>query len=458
MNEPIPISLFQLTNLIKKTLQENLSGPYWIIAEIAEIMINVNGHCYIELVEKEEEGVIISKAKATIWAYTFRILKPYFETTTGQSLSQGMKVLVKVYIEFHELYGLSLNIQDIEPSYTIGEIEKKRQVTIDKLKKEGVIDMNKDLELPVVIQNIAIISSQTAAGYEDFINQTENNNYGYHYNCKLFPAIMQGKEAVDSIIKALNQIFLYENKFHIVIIIRGGGSQLDLNCYDEYLLAYNIAQFPLPVITGIGHTKDNTVTDMVAHLSLKTPTAVAEYLISHNAAYEQRIEEIVTELIDIMHNVIENQNNYINTIGHEIHYKTLNKLSKINEKLTLTIHKIENGFFNEINRKKNKLSEISNILSRKAKIYNNDEWNRIKTVQNQLKLSLKILWDKHHQKLEKYKHSIELLDPVNVLERGYTITQKQGKIIKSVKQIDIEDEIETHFKDGKINSRIVSKK
>ncbi|MGM0505145.1 MAG: exodeoxyribonuclease VII large subunit, partial [Bacteroidota bacterium] len=268
------ISLLELNQSIREKIKFNFPESIWVVAEISELKINRNGHCYLELIEKEAISEnIIAKSRATIWAFTFRMLKPYFESVTGHELISGLKILVQVTVEFHELYGFSLNITDIDPNYTLGDLAQKKAETLRKLEEDGIINMNRELEFPIVPQKIAVISSETAAGYQDFMHQLTHNKYGYTYYIKLFPAIMQGLKAEESIIDTLERIFQHDHFFDIVVIIRGGGSQADLNCFNNYLLAANVAQFPIPVLTGIGHDKDESIVDLVACQKLKTPTA-----------------------------------------------------------------------------------------------------------------------------------------------------------------------------------------
>jgi exodeoxyribonuclease VII large subunit len=264
------ITLFQLNTTIRDTLKTYVRDSYWVVAEIAQVKENFNGHCYLELFEKDQASDrIIAQAKATIWATTYRMLKPYFETSTSRKFSSGLKVLICVKVDFHEVFGLSLNITDIDPTYTLGDLALKKAETIRQLKEENVFDMNHELELALVPQRIAIISSKTAAGFTDFITHILSNPFQYKFELCLFPASMQGDKAEESIISALEQINEAESLFDAVVIIRGGGSQTDLSCFDNYWLATHIAQFPLPVLTGIGHEQDDSVVDMVAHTRLK---------------------------------------------------------------------------------------------------------------------------------------------------------------------------------------------
>ena len=279
------ISLYALTALIHRTIDQGLPGAYLVIAEIQSMSVNRSGHAYLDLVEKSENGErIISQARATIWAGQFRMIKAYFETTTGRMLQPGIKIMVKAKVTYHEIYGLSLNITDILPEYTAGEIAMQRQRTINQLKSEGIFDMNKGLPLPKLVQRIAVISSATAAGYGDFTKQLTGNPYGYTFRSTLFEAVVQGDGAAASIIQQLDCIAEIRDEFDCVVIIRGGGSKTDLACFDQIAICQHICQFPLPIITGIGHDRDESIADLVANTPLKTPTAVAQFLIdrAHN--------------------------------------------------------------------------------------------------------------------------------------------------------------------------------
>ena len=291
-------SLFELNHHIKNIIKTGTDAAYWVRSEISEIKVNTNGHCYLELVEKDEKSDYPkARSRATIWASAFRMIRPYFESTAGTALSAGIKILVKVTVDFHEVYGLSLNIIDIEPSYTVGELALKKQEIISRLTEEGVIDMNRELEFPVLPKRIAVISSKTAAGYGDFADQLLNNAYGFKFHIKLIQAFMQGEEAESSVIEALETIHRHIDLFDIVAIIRGGGAQADLAYFNNYRIALHVAQFPLPVLTGIGHEQDDTVVDIVAHRRLKTPTAVAEFLVSCFIDTEEQLNLLAGELV-----------------------------------------------------------------------------------------------------------------------------------------------------------------
>ena len=287
------MTLLQLQQRIKQGIESSVPAPVWITAEIGEMNIHGSGHCYLDLIDYGASGEksqrVEAKARGVIWSSSFRMLKPYFENTTGARLAKGLNVLVKVQVAYSNLYGLSLNIIDIDPSFTVGALEMQRNRTIQRLKDEGCMDMNGQLDLPALPRRLAVVSSATAAGYRDFMKHMGENEYGFRFSTTLFPALMQGEEAPSSIICALDAIAARADEFDAVVIIRGGGAAMDLVCFDDYELAVNIAQFPLPVITGIGHDHDYHIADMVAHTWLKTPTAVADFFVEVFMQQEQYI-------------------------------------------------------------------------------------------------------------------------------------------------------------------------
>ena len=293
-------SLSELCTEIQEVVENDLLERYWVRAEIASL--STRGHCYMELVEKAEDNTLAAKVRATCWNNVYGLLSAYFIHETGQALRIGMQVLVEVSVGFHPVYGLNLNIWNIDPTYTQGDLAKQRQATIRRLKEDGVIDMQKSLEVPTLVRRVAIISAAGAAGYGDFCDQLTNNRYGYKFELSLFAAIMQGDNAPKSIISALNQIVKEEDQWDIVVIIRGGGASTDLGCFDDYELANHCAQFPLPILSGIGHTRDMSIVDMVVHTSVKTPTAAAEWLI-------ERIEEQI-EVITLLSSRLQRATQY----------------------------------------------------------------------------------------------------------------------------------------------------
>ncbi len=451
-------TLRELTVVIGKTIVDSFPGRYWLIAEINEIRENINGHCYLELVEKDPElDTIVARTKATIWAYTWRMLGPYFETSTSQSLAKGMKILVEVNIEFHEIYGLSLNIKDIDPAYTIGDLQRKRAETIKKLEKEGIINMNKALPFPILPARIAVISSPMAAGYEDFTHQITNNKQKFRFNLTLFPALMQGNNAGKSITDALDAIFEQESLFDLVVILRGGGSASDLNTFDSYEIAAHIAQFPLPVITGIGHERDNTIAGMVANINLKTPTAVAEYLIGKYQELDKNISNLSGRLSARVTSILE-QNKYL---------------------ITTTLRYLPQVVENKLRDKGRHLKSAGSILARSAtnfmqqKIYilnsghsrfgltAKNYLNRLKKNQEDIRNNFlpdktRVFIRRNTDKLILFTTTIDLVDPENILKKGYALVLKNGEIVKNTKQINDGDTLETKFQDGRITSKVIN--
>ena len=439
--------------------------------------MNRSGHCYLVLIEKQENGdAIIAQAKATIWSYTFRMLQPYFESTTGQPLTEGIKVLLCVSVEFHELYGYSLNVRDIDPTYTLGDMARRRREIIIRLQNEGVADMNKELTLPLVPQKIAVISSLTAAGYQDFLDQLLNNPARYLFQVKLFPAIMQGNQAESSIIGALEQIFLYENFFDAVVIIRGGGSQADLSCFDNYNLAYYITQFPLPVITGIGHEKDDSIVDLVAHARLKTPTAVAEFLISGVTQFDMHLDELKNRFVVIIEDMLEDAMNDIEQFTRTIIPLSREKITKSENQLSKTIWILDNYIKVFIQNQNFKLGKKEEHLHHEFKNYTrqqlslvekttrsfsallqriiilNDDQLRKKRQRSENRIRI-ILSEKNHF-LELAHQKAMLTDPHKILARGYSITTYKGSALKDADRLENNALIETRLFKGIITSEV----
>ena len=298
MEQKSHITLAQLQGIISIALADALPLPVWVCAEVADIKINASGHCYIELIEKNEKtGATEAQARATIWRSQVMSTVGRFEQESGQRLTKGMKILFKAIVSHHAVYGMSLQIQQIDALHTIGDMERRRQMTIEQLQKDGVWDMNREQPMPLVVQRVAVISSATAAGYRDFMMELARSNYALH--TELFEAIMQGERSDESIVAALYAIAARAEEFDAVAIIRGGGSTGDLECFNSYHLAFAVTQMPLPVLTGIGHDKDTSVTDMVAHTMLKTPTAVAQWIDQRATDFDGALEYCAISLRDI---------------------------------------------------------------------------------------------------------------------------------------------------------------
>ena len=293
MSSENPLSLSRLNSMVRAAIEEQLPLKYWVTGELSEVRATSVGHCYIELVERDEAtGEISAKARGTIWSRVYSLLRPYFLEQTGREFSVGLKVLLQVSVNFHEVYGFSLDVCDIEPAYTIGDMARQRMLIVQRLTDEGVINLNKELTFPLLPKRVAVISSASAAGYGDFCDQLNGNLYGFNFRVQLFPAPMQGSKVEEGIISALNAIACDLDSWDVVVIIRGGGATSDLSCFDTYDLANNCAQFPLPVVTGIGHQRDDTLLDIVAHTRVKTPTAAAELLIHTMLVQAEKIENL----------------------------------------------------------------------------------------------------------------------------------------------------------------------
>lgn len=404
-------SLHELTSHISEVMRVNFETPLWIRAEISEFRENANGHCYLEFIEKDiNSDAIFAKIKGTIWVNTYRMLKPYFESSTGQALRAGLSVLVAVTVDFHDVYGLSLNIRDIDPEFTLGAQAARRQEIIRQLEADGVTEMNKSLEIPTLPQRIAVISSATAAGYDDFCNQLGNNPKQFVFYPKLFPAIMQGDQAAPSIIEALDKIFEHMEAFDVVVMIRGGGATTDMACFDSYDLAYNCAQFPLPIIAGIGHQRDLSIVDMVAHTSVKTPTAAAELLIDKMSIAREQMTDAYTAIYQLLSRRVQQQQQLMTQSGWRIRHALQNKTSV--KKIQLEKHK------------------------------------------SRLSTAIKLIINNQQNKLTLLDKSIERHSPAFLLQYGYTITTINGKKITSVKEIKSGNKVHTYLSDGDFGSTV----
>ena len=421
------ITLYELNRLVREVIECEMPDEYWVEAELSECRES-RGHCYMELIQKEERTATpIAKASAKCWASKWMVIRPYFERTTGQRLHAGMKVLLKVYPQFHEAYGFSWIVTDIDPTYTMGDMARKRQEIIRQLKEEGVFDLQKELELPLFCQHIAVISSETAAGYGDFCNQLADNPYGFQFRTQLFPAIMQGEGVEQSIINALERIYASQGVRHFVrpdltkcltpcevfdcvVIIRGGGATSDMSGFDTLALAENVANFPIPIITGIGHDRDESILDMVSHTRVKTPTAAAALLIEHLKAVldalnnaQDRISRILTITLTRQNAAIDSQN----------------------QRLTASVQR--------------------RIVSERA---------RIEAFEQRIPMLTERRLTQEKHRLEIIEEKTRMLDPTLLLKRGYSITLHNGKAVKDAQALKTGDEIETRLSEGTIKSII----
>lgn len=406
------LSLLELNGRVKSTLQFEMPDAYWVQAEISSISPSGQGHCYLELVQKDTTGRnFLAKAKANIWRGTWLKLKPYFEAQTGETLKVGMKVLLQVTVTFHEVYGYSLVVQDIDPAYTMGDMARRRKEILEQLARDGVIGLNKELEIPALPHRIAVISSATAAGWGDFRNQLDGNIYGFRFYVKLFPALMQGDDVERSVVSAMNAVAARRDDFDLVVIIRGGGAVSELSCFDSYNLAFNIANFPLPVITGIGHERDDTVADVVAHTKVKTPTAAAEFIINRVFDTASELENLTRRMSD----AITGRMNAENV-----------RIERLSQKLP--------SLFAVLRTRQEQLLETVWIRS-------------VNGVRN--------LITAQTHKLEILDKTLAAADPAVILKRGYSLTRAGGRVVKSASDLKKGDRLTTVFADGSVESEII---
>ncbi len=452
------LSLTELQFIIRDSLYMSLPDMYWVIAEISELNENQAGHCYLELIEKQtDDKNIRSRARGIIWSSRYRFLKSLFENMTGETLRSGIKVLIKVKVEYHEIYGLSLIITDIDPSFTIGEMAIKKQLIIKQLEQEGVFSMNKELDFPLFPRRIAIISSRNAAGYTDFINHLRQNSYGYIFYTAFFESAMQGDETEQGIIKSLDKIGENYIMFDLVVIIRGGGSQTDLSWFDNYNIAYYITQFPLPIITGIGHDKDLSVTDMVAYLALKTPTAVADYIIDSVVRVESHLAEMSSEIRNLSQHIVEKNKNRVESSKMRLLPLSRIMVSGIKDKLSDEIIAIINIGKKYIYKAGTISATQRSELVSAAKSFSAAKRLYIEEMHRRLNILTLSNLSSRNGKVTSLENTLNILNPENVLLRGYTITSLNGRILKKSDKIKKEDLIDTQFADGRVKSKVVSK-
>ena len=428
------ITLYELNCLVREVIESEMPSEYWVEAELSECRES-RGHCYMELIQKDERTATpIAKASAKCWANKWMLIRPGFERTTGQRLHAGMKVLLKVYAQFHEAYGFSWIVTDIDPTYTLGDMARKRQEIIRQLKEEGVFDLQKELQLPLFCQRIAVISSETAAGYGDFCNQLADNPYGFQFQTRLFPAIMQGEGVEQSIIAALERIFSFHipQNFDAVVIIRGGGATSDMSGFDTLALAENVANFPLPIITGIGHDRDESILDMVSHIRVKTPTAAAALLIDHLKTVLDAINDAQEQIVRLAQQKLTSHKSRLSTFAEILprlftNVKTRQeaRLDSLNSRMTTAIRQ--------------------SIVTHQSLI-------------NALEVKMPILLDRRlmaeQHRLQLIEEKTKSLNPALLLKRGYSITLHNGKAVRSPQQLQSGDEIETRLEKGTIKSII----
>lgn len=445
-------TLSELQHEIKESISEQFPFAVWIVAEINTLTRHKSGHCYMELVQKSKtSNSIIAQARATVWANKFSFISAYFESETDSELAAGMNVMLQVTITYHEVYGLSLNVIGINPTYTIGDMERAKKEIIARLINEGVFDMNKTQSFPAVVQNIAVISSSTAAGYGDFVNHLETNTYGYHINITLFEAAMQGEQTETSILDALNRIGEEYENYDAVAIIRGGGSKNDLSWFDNYNIAYMVTQFPLPVISGIGHERDESIVDMVAHTRMKTPTAVANFIIDYNAQFEEQVDSTSSEIFDIAKDFLMSSEMYLNNMTMSI-MKIRTLLSKHTERCDRIMSEIRTGLNVRMKEEEMKLNMIGNKLETSPKRLISEQESHLNGIKELISRTTKHRIEKANEKLSFLEHRLTLNDPRTILKRGYSITRINGEVVTNDLETNDGDIMETLLYDGKVTS------
>ena len=445
------LSLLELNQLLAEVIEVGMPREYWVEAEISELR-EVRGHCYIDLIEKAEgTNTPVARASAKCWANTWSTVGPLFEKVTGQRLHTGMKVLMLVGANFHPAYGFSWIISDIDPTYTLGDMARKRQAIIDQLKREGVFDMQKELEMPLFCQHIAVISSANAAGYGDFVNQLESNAYGFKFVTQLFPATMQGEGVEQSIIDALNKIYASMSSphpstlnpppstfnpppstFDCVVIIRGGGATSDLSGFDTLALAENVAQFPLPVITGIGHERDESVLDMISHTRVKTPTAAAAFLIENLKRVWDYLQDAQTMLAANAKQRMETEQMRLMRASEKIPSLFSLVREKEEHRLDRVLQKIINAAQQGVSNNSHKIDIMEG---------------------NMLPLASRLLMEQKHR-LQMLEQRALALDPVLLLKRGYSITTHNGIVVRDASQLKPGDVLETRVEKGIVQSEV----
>lgn len=426
-----PLSLFELNSMVRAVLRHTLPQTYWLAAEINELRVASNGHCYVELIQKDETSeTIVAKARGNIWRSHYPQLAAAFERATGQCLKAGLKVLMEVEITFHELYGYSLNITGIDPTYTLGDLAARRQAIIRQLESDGVIHLNKDLPLPPVISRVAVISSATAAGYGDFCKQLQQS--GWQFAVKLFPATMQGDQVEQSVIRALDLIAAEAPLWQVVVIIRGGGSTADLNGFNTYLLAANVAQFPLPVLSGIGHERDETLVDLVAHTRFKTPTAVAAFLVESRENEAARLQQLVRRLQAAAQTLLHT---------HGQHHASL-------------LHRLQLSAARQLHAQQSRLLRQRTQLNVASQLVIHTQHHRLVLLRQRLEQGAHARTDTARVRLQLLRQRAQSASPERILNLGYTLTLKQGHIVRHASQLRPGDDIVTQFADGARHSTV----
>jgi len=449
-------SLLELTKSIESVIKKTYTRSYWVRAEIAKLnYYPKSGHCYPDLVEKEN-GVVLAQIRSTIWAGQFNEINNKFLNITKEPLSDGMTVLIRTSVSYHPVYGLGLHINDIEPSFTLGEMAKEKLISIEKLIAQGIYNSNKLIVPALLMQRIAVISVETSKGYHDFTKIINKNDWGYSFFHMLFPALLQGEGAISSITEQLNLIKKAKKHFDAVVIIRGGGGDVGLSSYDNYKLAKAVVLFPLPVITGIGHATNETVVELVAFKNKITPTDVAYYLIQKFHNYSVRIQNAQNTLVDKSKQITSSENQNLKNIGAILKNSTDSLIYNNRIWITSTVHAFNRVSISFLQEKKIIISSLASTLSDKPKQQISLQKNRTKQLEKQLITSVKTSLLSNEIRLISLSDKLRLLDPKNILKRGYSITSHNGKMIINTNKLNINDIVETQTYKGSFKSKVQS--
>ncbi len=426
------LTLYELNSLVREVIEIQMDQEYWVEAELSEVRES-RGHCYMELVQKEEHtNTPMARAQAKCWRNVWAVLQPHFMRVTGQQLHSGMKVLMKVYAQFHENYGFSWIVTDINPEFTMGDMARKRQEIISRLKAEGVFDLNKELKIPMFAQRIAVVSSATAAGYGDFCNQLAENEYGFVFHTELFEAVMQGEGVEQSVIAALNRINMRIDDFDVAVIIRGGGATADLSGFDTLDLAENVANFPLPVITGIGHERDESVLDMISNTRVKTPTAAAAFLIANLADTQYKIERAREAVARSVKRRMD---------GERM------RLGRLSSAIPLLFSLVRT-------RQEVRINRLSDCAVQAVAQRLTEEKYRLKRYEQSLFPAVGRMLELEKKRMETLALRIKMQDPKLLLRRGYSITLSKGKVVRDASKLKPGDEITTKLEHGTVVSTV----
>lgn len=435
-------SLYELVSSVRRCLEASFDGKYWVRAETSDVRrTGSSGHCYLELLEKGKDGGVRAKVRASIWGATYQSIDHSFRQAGLQSLTSGMSILALVQITYHEQYGLSLNIVDIDPSYSLGDIARLRMETIARLKRENIFTDNKSLPLPRLLLRLAIISSPTAAGLGDFLDQLNSNRYGLRFYTSLIGAQMQGDGTGQSIIRALYRIINNSEHFDAVIIIRGGGAVSDLRAFDSYDLCSACAQFPLPILCGIGHERDESVLDLVAHTSLKTPTAVAEYLIHRHYSELNLTNELAQRLTQATARLSIERARVLDAMTSRLPNITGRVLQSEHRRLSATQYQLSSIARRQVVERKQLLTSQHTMLSYISRKNLIREQERIAHTSERIRMPLRMQLERMAQRIEQYDQAIRLAHPDNILRRGFALVSHKGAIVTQADSLRPSDEI-----------------